>query len=153
MPCVRGRVWWPVSLLAQLLWHMLRLYKKDHAGADLQLCCLIRPLPTLMYTMEGTLPGIGAVKLQHVFSCTSSTCMAEALPAHWRWLLVGLWILVFPCFEVGCSGTDTTVPRLSSFLSMRCYLKTEMILASSQVWYKERWYSWGIDAQRTSFQS
>lgn len=75
---VRGRVWWPVPLLEQLLWHMLQLYKEDHASADPWLCCSDVTSAHLKYAAEGAAL---APQLYSLRVCVPVRA-TEALSAH-----------------------------------------------------------------------
>lgn len=83
-------MWWPVPLLEQLLWHMLQLYKEDHASADPWLRCSDVTSAHLKYAAEGARPGTTAVQPQGVCSCSSYRSLVCSLMVAGRWVTGGV---------------------------------------------------------------
>lgn len=115
----------------QLLWHMLWLYRKGHAGADPQSYCLSVTSVHLDAPRGGSTPwhwsckASGCIllyKLQKPCQLTDGGCLL----GYRYWFLSAL----------GWGAHSTPVLSLWCTVILRHWL---MILASSLVWYNARW--------------
>jgi len=106
-----------------------------------------------MDTTEGARPGIGAVELRGVFPCKQCVRGRSFVGS----LVVAARRVVDTGFSLLGGGVlwdrHRSTPALCVLVGVPSSSDTEVIRASSQVWYKERWRSGGVDAQRTSFQA